>query len=40
VTTIALDVGFNDLSNFIRNFRAEFGVAPARFRAQQHTVRR
>jgi AraC family transcriptional regulator len=32
VTTIALDVGFNDLSNFMRTFRAEFGVSPARFR--------
>jgi AraC family transcriptional regulator len=38
VTKIALDVGFNDLSNFTRTFRAEFGVSPARFRAQQHTL--
>jgi AraC-like DNA-binding protein len=29
VTQIALDVGFEDLSNFIRSFRAEFGVAAA-----------
>jgi AraC-like DNA-binding protein len=35
VTTIALEVGFNDLSNFTRTFRAEFGASPARFRAQQ-----
>lgn len=33
VTEIALDVGFQDLSNFIRSFRAEFGVSPRRYRA-------
>jgi AraC family transcriptional regulator len=33
VTEIALDVGFDDLSNFIRSFRAEFGVSPGRYRA-------
>jgi len=33
VTQIALDVGFEDLSNFIRSFRAEFGVSPRRYRA-------
>jgi AraC family transcriptional regulator len=33
VTEIALDVGFDDLSNFIRGFRAEFGVSPSRYRA-------
>ena len=32
VTEIALDVGFDDLSNFIRSFRAEFGVSPSRYR--------
>jgi AraC-like DNA-binding protein len=32
VTEIALDVGFEDLSNFIRTFRAEFGVSPSRYR--------
>ena len=32
VTEIALDVGFEDLSNFIRTFRAEFGVSPTRYR--------
>ena len=32
VTDIALDVGFDDLSNFIRTFRAEFGVSPRRYR--------
>jgi AraC family transcriptional regulator len=33
VTEIALDVGFEDLSNFIRSFRAEFGLSPSRYRA-------
>jgi AraC family transcriptional regulator len=33
VTDIALDVGFDDLSNFIRSFRREFGVSPSRYRA-------
>lgn len=33
VTEIALQVGFEDLSNFIRSFRAEFGVSPRRYRA-------
>jgi AraC-like DNA-binding protein len=32
VTTIALDVGFEDLSNFIRSFRAEFGLSPRQWR--------
>jgi AraC-like DNA-binding protein len=32
ITEIALDVGFEDLSNFIRTFRAEFGVSPSRYR--------
>ena len=33
VTGIALDAGFEDLSNFIRSFRAEFGLSPQRYRA-------
>jgi AraC family transcriptional regulator len=33
VSSIALDVGFDDLSNFIRSFRAEFGVSPRQYRA-------
>jgi AraC family transcriptional regulator len=33
VTEIALDVGFEDLSNFIRSFRAEFGASPSRYRS-------
>jgi AraC-like DNA-binding protein len=32
VTEIALDVGFDDLSNFIRTFRAEFGMSPSHYR--------
>jgi AraC-like DNA-binding protein len=34
VTEIALDVGFDDLSNFIRTFRAEFGVPPSGYRGR------
>jgi len=33
VTDVALDVGFQDLSNFVRSFRAEFGVSPRQYRA-------
>ena len=32
VTAIAFDVGFDDLSHFIRTFRRATGVAPRRFR--------
>ena len=32
VTDIALDVGFEDLSNFTRTFRAEFGASPREYR--------
>jgi AraC family transcriptional regulator len=41
ITEIALDVGFEDLSNFIRSFRAEFGISPRgyRMRAQVRTRR-
>ena len=39
VTDIALDVGFEDLSNFIRSFRAEFGLSPLRYR-QRNGLRR
>jgi AraC family transcriptional regulator len=33
ITEIAYDVGFNDLSNFVRTFRAAAGVSPRAFRA-------
>jgi AraC family transcriptional regulator len=32
VTEIALDVGFEDLSNFTRTFHAEFGASPRQYR--------
>jgi len=32
VTDIALDVGFADLSNFVRTFHRAAGVSPRRFR--------
>lgn len=34
VTDVALDVGFADLSNFIRTFRLAAGMSPGRFRQQ------
>lgn len=40
VTEIALDVGFDDLSNFIRTFRAEFGVSPRRYRGRPEAAQR
>jgi AraC family transcriptional regulator len=35
ITDIALDVGFDDLSNFIRGFRREFGASPRSYRLLQ-----
>ena len=32
MTDIALDVGFGDLSNFVRTFRRAAGVSPGEFR--------
>ena len=32
VTAVALDVGFSDLSNFVRTFRRAAGVSPRRYR--------
>jgi AraC family transcriptional regulator len=32
ITDIALDVGFGDLSNFVRTFHRAAGVSPRRFR--------
>jgi AraC-like DNA-binding protein len=34
VIDLALDCGFNDISNFNRAFRAEFGVSPRAYRAR------
>ncbi len=34
VTEVALASGFEDLSNFIRSFRVEYGLTPARYRAR------
>ena len=33
ITDVALDVGFGDLSNFVRTFHRAAGVSPRRFRA-------
>ena len=35
ITEIALDVGFDDLSNFIRSFHTEFGISPRKYRLQR-----
>jgi AraC family transcriptional regulator len=35
VTEVALAVGFEDLSNFTRTFRAEYGVTPSRYRLER-----
>ena len=39
ITDVAYDVGFGDLSNFVRTFRRAAGVSPRRFRAASHTGR-
>lgn len=39
ITDIAYAVGFEDLSNFIRTFRTEFGTAPSLYRAGQGSER-
>ena len=36
VTDIAYDVGFGDLSNFVRTFHRAAGVSPRRFRQKAH----
>jgi len=36
VTDVAFDVGFGDLSNFVRTFRRAAGVSPRRFRQRAH----
>jgi AraC-like DNA-binding protein len=35
ITALAMDVGFNDLSTFCRDFRRQFGMAPSRYREAQ-----
>lgn len=40
VTEIALDVGFEDLSNFVRTFHRHVGCAPSRFRSKILQVQR
>jgi AraC-like DNA-binding protein len=40
VTAIAFDVGFNDLSNFIRSFHRAAGVSPRGFRQASRTNRK
>ena len=35
IIDLALDCGFGDVSNFVRAFRAEFGVSPRSYRGQQ-----
>jgi AraC family transcriptional regulator len=39
VTQIALLSGFDDLSNFIRSFRAEYGAAPSNYRRHRRSLR-
>lgn len=39
ITAIALDVGFQDLSNFIRTFRTELGVSPRQYRQRAAAAR-
>ena len=40
VTDIAYDVGFNDLSNFVRSFHRAAGVPPLKFRQASRGVRK
>lgn len=40
VTSVALDVGFNDVSNFIRTFRRATGLTPLEFQARARARRR
>ena len=39
ILDIAFDCGFQDVSNFNRAFRAEFGVSPRAYRAESHGER-
>jgi AraC-like DNA-binding protein len=40
VTDIAYDVGFGDLSNFVRTFHRAAGVSPRRFREASRGMRK
>jgi AraC-like DNA-binding protein len=40
IVDIALDSGFNDVSNFNHTFRAEFGMSPRAWRTQRGARRR
>src|ERR1700722_13327179 len=40
VTSVALDVGFNDLSNFVRTFHRAAGMSPERFRRAARAERK
>jgi AraC family transcriptional regulator len=40
VTDVAYDVGFGDLSNFVRTFHRAAGVSPGRFRAMARGERK
>jgi AraC-like DNA-binding protein len=40
VTDIAYDVGFGDLSNFVRTFHRAAGVSPRKFRAASRGIRK
>jgi AraC-like DNA-binding protein len=40
VTDIAYDVGFNDLSNFVRSFHRAAGVSPLKFRQASRGMRK
>jgi AraC family transcriptional regulator len=36
VTVVACEVGFGDLSNFVRTFHRGAGMSPRRFRREAH----
>jgi AraC-like DNA-binding protein len=40
VTDIAYDVGFGDLSNFVRTFHRAAGVSPLKFRQASRGMRK
>jgi AraC-like DNA-binding protein len=40
VTDIAYDVGFNDLSNFVRSFHRAAGASPLKFRQASRGMRK